>query len=376
MQDNFEDLALHFKSQGQTDDYDKKFEQKVEKDVSDQIDSGYISFNEITDKPFSVREVNNCIKKLKTGKSAGPDLISNEIIKYSGVVTCKCITKLFNLILDSGIYPSNWRKSFIILIHKSGDKLDINNYRGISLQNCLAKLFSSTLNSRLMNFYEEKFANQQFGFRTNHRTTDSIFILKSLITKYLVKKKSKMFACFVDLRRAFDTVWHDGILYKLMQNGIGLKFFTIIKDMYKCCQSAVKIDNEYSDFFEIDRGVKQGDSLSPTLFNCFINDIHSIFDDTCDLLCLQDTSINSLSFADDLVIFSETHTGLQSALDKLGNYCHKWQLTVNIKKTKIMVFQKGNIFTPVPQFFYKNNPLIVTNEYNYLGNIIDNKGRF
>ena len=158
------------------------------------------------------------------------------------------------MILDSGIYPSNWRQSFIILIYKSGDKLDINNYRGISLQNCIAKLFSSTLNSRLINFYEGKFANQQFGFRTNHRTTDSIFILKSLISKYLFKKKSKIFACFVDLRRAFDIVWHDGLLYKLMQNGIGKIFFTIIRNMYKCCQLAVKIENEYSDFFKVDRG--------------------------------------------------------------------------------------------------------------------------
>jgi len=186
---------------------------------------------------------------LKTGKSAGLDLISNEIIKFSGICTCKSITKLFNLILDSGKYPSNWRKSFIILIHKSGDKLNINNYRGISLQSCIAKLFSAVLNSRLVSFYEDKFADQQFGFRTNHRTTDSIFILKSLITKYLVKEKRKIFACFVDLRRSFDTVWHDGLLYKLMENGIGLTFFTVIKDMYKSCQSAVKIENEYSHFF-------------------------------------------------------------------------------------------------------------------------------
>ena len=162
---------------------------------------------------------------MKTGKSAGPYLISNEIIKFSGICTCKSITKLFNLILDSGKYPSNWRKSFIILIHKSGDKLNINNYRGISLQNCIATLFSAVLNSRLVSFYEDKFADQQFGFRTNHRTTDSIFILKSLITKYLVKEKRKIFACFVDLRRAFDTVWHDGLLYKLMENGIGLNKF-------------------------------------------------------------------------------------------------------------------------------------------------------
>jgi hypothetical protein len=101
------------------------------------------------------------------------------------------------------------------------------------LQNCIAKLFSAVLNSRLVSFYEDKFADQQFGFRANHRTTDSIFILKSLITKYLVKEKRKICSCFVDLCRAFDTVWHDGLLHKLMENGIDLNFFTVIKDIYK-----------------------------------------------------------------------------------------------------------------------------------------------
>ena len=305
LQANFTDLMNHFKSQGETPYFDKEFKDKIEFEVSGDIN---LSVNEVTDKPFSASEIGKCIRRLKTGKSTGPDLISNEIIKFSSAVTCKAITKLFNLILDSGKYPSSWRKSFIILIHKSGDKLNMNNYRGISLQNCIAKLFSTALNFRLIEFYEDKFAIEQFGFRVNHRTTDSIFILKSLITKYLTKKKSKIYACFVDLRRAFDTVWHEGLLYKLKESKIGKKMFDIIKDMYSCCQSAVKLDNEYSEFFEINKGVKQGDSLSPTLFNCFINDLHSLFK-TCDPLSLINTSVGSLSFADDLVILSETKTG-------------------------------------------------------------------
>ena len=80
------------------------------------------------------------------------------------------------------------------------------------------------------------------------------------------------------------------------------------------------------------------------MFNCFINDLHSIFDGTCDPACLDETSINSLSFADDLDILSESQSGLQSALNKLENYCHKWQLTVNKTKTKVMIFHTGNTF--------------------------------
>ena len=290
------------------------------------------------------------------------------------MVTCKSITKLFNLILNSGKYPDNWRKSYTVLISKSGDCTNLNNYRGISLQNCIAKLFSAVMNCRVLEYYENLFANQQFGFRANHRTADSIFILKSLISKYVNKGKDKIYACFVDLRRAFDSLWHNGLRYKLIKDGLGRKLFNVISNMYDSCESAVKFDHRISNFFELERGVKQGDSLSPTLFNCFINDLHKIFDQNCHPLLLQDTEISSLSFADDLVIFSKTHTGLQNSLDKLEKYCYDWQLTVNVKKTKILTFQ--NKYSQTPALFYKNLPLDETKEYNFLGNIIDFRGNF
>ena len=236
----------------------------------------------------------------------------------------------------------------------------------------MAKLFSSLLNNRVIKHYENLFADQQFGFRANHRTMDSIFILKSLISKYLKKNKEKIYACFVDLRKAFDSLWHNGLIYKLMLSGIGQKLLNIINDMYSLSKSAVKIQNKISNYFHLQRGVKQGDSLSPTLFNCFINDMHSIFDTSSNPLILEESKIASLSFADDLVILSSTPGGLQNSLDKLEKYCFDWQLTVNIKKTKIMTFQ--NVYTPPPKFFYKQVALEETKEYNFLGNIIDFKG--
>ena len=92
-------------------------------------------------------------------------------------------------------------------------------------------------------------------------------------------------------------------------------------------------------------------------------------------VCLDETSINSLSFADDLVILSESRSGLQSALNKLENYCHKWQLTVNKNKTKVMIFHIGNTFQS-QFFFYQKSKLIEVQEYTFLDNTIDRKGRF
>ena len=159
-----------------------------------------------------------------------------------------------------------------------------------------------------------------------------------------------------------------------MKNNVGSKFFNIIQDMYDICQSAVKISNRHSESFNVEMGVKQGDSLNPTLFNYYSNDIHDIFDGSCDPLQLDSTYISSFSFADDLIIFSDSHTGLQNALNNLKKYCYDWQLTVNVNKTKILTFQK--VFTPTPTIFYDNKPLKEVKEYNYLGNTIDYKGNF
>jgi hypothetical protein len=257
IQVNFEKIIEHFKSQGSCKNYNVSLKNKVENHIPVIQYKNLLTENSITDKPFTISEIKQCINILKTKKGAGPDLITNEIIKYSSVATCKSIVKLYNLILISGKYPSAWRKSFIILIHKSGDKSDLNNYRGISLQNCIVNLFSSALSKRHMSHYENLFSSQQFGFRPHHSTTDSLFILKTLISKYVLKKKTQIFSCFVDLRKAFDTVWHNGLLYKLRTNKIGHKFFNIIQNMYNVCQSAVKIDNKHSNYFNLEKGVEQ-----------------------------------------------------------------------------------------------------------------------
>ena len=106
IQAGFPEMIKHFKNQGQSYDFDSDFKFTVEDNLKN--DTNHLPFNDITDAPFTISEINKCVKKLKTGKSAGPDQITNEIIKFSGVATNKAITKLFNLVLDSGLYPDNW----------------------------------------------------------------------------------------------------------------------------------------------------------------------------------------------------------------------------------------------------------------------------
>lgn len=105
------------------------------------------------------------------------------------------------------------------------------------------------------------------------RTTDHIHTLHSLIHQHVHQNKNKIFSCFVDFRKAFDSIWHDDLFLKLLVKGAGGKVYNIIKTMYTQMKWAVKVNNMETDFFPQSRGVKQGCSLSPTLFNIYIDEL-------------------------------------------------------------------------------------------------------
>ena len=370
---NEDSIIKHFQEQGCPSSINEDFMKKIENELK--ILEKNIAFRPETDAPVTCSEVKKAINNLKLGKSTGPDRILNEVIKYSHKVLVKSYVKIYNLILNTGCYPESWKKSFIISLHKTGDKSDPNNYRGISLSNSLPKIFNAVLNNRLIKVIDSQLSNSQFGFRENHRTADSIFVLKSLINKYIHKGKGKIYACFVDLKKAFDSVWRTALLYKLCNMGVGKTFYRVIKQQYINTKSSLKYKEYISDYFHISRGVKQGDSLSPTLFNIFINDITKNFEDKQSTpLQLIDSKIGSLLFADDLLILSETKEGLQNSLNNLSTYCDNWQLSLNINKTKTMIFTQSKHKIEQSFVTYKNKAVDNTTEYSFLGILIKNNG--
>ena len=216
---------------------------------------------------------------------------------------------------------------------------------------------------------KDKYSNSQFGFRENHRTSDSLFILKTLINKYLHKNKKKLYLYFVDFQKAFDSVWRDGLLYKLAKIGIGKYVYSTVKNMLYKTEIALKIDQKHSEYFEIFRGVKQGDStdISPALFNIFIIDLSASFNtEECKPPKLLNSRVGSLSFADDPFIISESKEGLQNSVNKLNMFCDNWQLTSNVKKTKTMVVQQHT--SQVSPFIdFKGGVIQNVTEYKLLG---------
>ena len=145
------------------------------------------------------------------------------------------------------------------------------NYRGISLISCVFKLFSAVLNNRLMNFCKMKniLSEEQLGFIPGNRTSDAHLILHNLIQDYCHKKGEKLFSCFIDFSKAFDSIPRDILLRKLLACGITGKFFNILKNVYTSDKCKVKAGNNLSETFKINKGVRQGCILSPLLFNIF-----------------------------------------------------------------------------------------------------------
>jgi hypothetical protein len=147
-----------------------------------------------------------------------------------------------SIALEVGNFPRQWCEGLITPIFKSDDRLNCNNYRGICIPSCLGKFFCLILKERLLNFMTENniLHPSQIGFLPNDRTADHILTLKSLIDKYVYQTTNgKIYACFVDFRKAFDSIWHDGLFLKLLQNKIGGKFHNLIKNLYSKSQCAV-----------------------------------------------------------------------------------------------------------------------------------------
>ena len=115
-------------------------------------------------------------------------------------------------------------------------------------------------------------------------------------------------------------------------------------------------------------GVKQGDTLSTILFNLYINDLPNIFSfDGNDPTVVGHTPINCLIYADNLVIMSTSAEGLQQCLNKLATYCNKWKLQVNLKKTKVILFNRQGSLIKKHSFLFKSNNIEVTKQYKYIG---------
>ena len=220
---------------------------------------------------------------------------------------------------------------------------DPSNYRGICVSSCLGKLFCFILHQRLLEYVNSLniLHKSQIGFLPKKPNSRPRSHSKNANWISMLLVITKVYACFVDFRKAFDSVWHDGLLY-ILQINVGGNFYKFIKILYSNSIWSIKIGNHQTRSFQYARDVRQGCILSPLLFNLYINDLPFSFQNTLSdpFILPNGTKLNSLLYPDDLIILSRSRTGLQNCLNTLSSYCESWMLNINPKKTKVMVFQR------------------------------------
>ena len=323
-------------------------------------------------------ELSRTIQKLIRGKAAAEDGILNEFLKHATNNTKSVVLKVFNECLSNGIYP--WNTALITPLHKKGDRSDPNNYRAIAVGSNLGKLFSNILLERLIAFRSTYCpdTNNQLGFVKEAQTSDHVFTLNTCIEKYL-KQKKRLYTSFVDYRKAFDTVCHEALLFKLSKLGIKGNFFSCVQYMYQKSRAKLKLLNKISETIDILIGTEQGHPMSPELFKIYLLDLSIDLNDTEGLSTpqLNGMDISHLLWADDLVLLALDAQSLQKLINRVYDFCEEWGLSVNISKTAIMVFNKsGRQLQESDSFQYGNIRIPSARTYCYLGIVFSLTGSY
>lgn len=321
--------------------------------VADEINANAVNSASLNE-DFSLEEVAHAIKSLKSGKASSSDKICNEILKCLDSENIKFLTKLFSCCLNYGAYP--WNISLVTPLHKKGNKDNPDNYRAVAVSSVIGKLFSTILLNRLIEFRKVNCPDpsNQLGFTKGAQTYDHILTMQTIASKYKRLKKKKVYAIFVDFRKAFDSVCRQALFYKLANNGITGKFYNVLRAMYSNSIAQIKLSGHLSNKFKVLKGTEQGHPLSPDLFKLFLCDLSELLNfENCPKL--NDLLISHLLWADDLILLSLDPVTAQLQINKLAEYCNTWGLEINKLKTKAVIFgHEENESDPV--FNINNEP--------------------
>ena len=207
---------------------------------------------------------------------------------------------------------------------------------------CVAKVYSKILNTRIQKYLESNkiLVEEQNGFRAGRSCIDHLFVLCTVLRNRKLSDK-ETFLCFIDYKKAFDSVERNLLLHKLSQIGINGSMYQAISALYLNPKSRVILNDYETEYFECPIGVKQGDCLSPTLFSIFINDLASeIRSIDIGVKLEENLTINILLYADDIVLLAENEGDLQNLIFLVECWCKKWRLEINLAKTNIMHVRK------------------------------------
>ena len=316
--------------------------------------------------------VEKLLKKLDVSSGAGISDIPTKLIKSNTVFWAYILTKLINKCIELKQIPGEFKTAIVTPLYKKGDKMDLNNYRGISVICPAAKIFEKIIATQIIIFFntKKKFYNGQHGFRSDHSCETALHELLSDLNK-IKSKKMIALLLFIDYRKAFDLVDSKILLRKLFHYGFDRQSIDLIANYFINRKQTVKVNKIKSDFCDLDLGVGQGTITGSLFFLIFINDLAF----TLDLECKM--------FADDTTLYTSGNdlntllTSFKKKLEKLFAWCNFNKLDINWSKTFFMFITNKRINKELPTKIQVDNILVdVVTDFKLLGITIDNKLNF
>lgn len=303
--------------------------------------------------------------------SPGHDHIPWTIYKKLDIRIHQHIIKIYNFCINNSHIPQTWKTGNIVVIHKPNtDPKKVSSYRPITLLPVIGKLFEKLIKNLMLAAVSAHIPKFQYGFREQHSTTHPLIVLTSNIETTRLDHKQTA-ALFLDINKAFDSVWHRGLLFKLAQMKMPDYLVHITRSFLENRILKIKVNNTFSNTFTPLQGVPQGSPLSPTLYNLFCYDI------------FQRVNHNSyvLQYADDTALIAhgndvtKTIQSLQQLIFKIEEWFHRWKMKPNPNKSQFIIFYH----TPKPSsptVELANMHIKPTSIIQYLGLQIDHKLNF
>ena len=325
-------------------------------------------------KTINEHEVIKAIDTLRPKTSFGQDRISNKLLKYIKNEIAWPLTQLINQSFNSGIFPDLLKVAKVTPLYKKKENYIFDNYRPVSVLSSLSKVFERIMHNQIyLHFQSMKlFFASEYAFRPNHSTE---FAALELIDRILseMDRKNTPLTIFMDLSKAFDTLDHEILLYKLEYYGFSVKSHQLLESYLKNRKQYVEMKNVQSELMALECGVPQGSILGPLLFIIYLNDLPFITKHFTPVIYADDTTM----FA---TLNNTDHTAFENEINQelvlVSNWLKLNKLSLNIGKTKAMVFHTPRRKPFVPNLFIDNVQIEFVDNFNFLGIILDKNLKF
>ena len=288
-----------------------------------------------------------CHFQTKKLKAPGWDLIQNEHLIYGGKILKTVLCRLYNSIMELEVIPDSWKRGIIVPIYKGHNKSKsaLESYRPVTLLSVILKVFEKVLHNRITLYLSKSniiFPNiRQQGFQTNFSCITAAYTVQEVI-QYNLDQGSCTYAAFMDIKRAFDTVWHNALFVKLHDLGIQGKMWRILMELYNGLQSSVNLNRKLSQWFPVKQGVRQGGVLSTFLYLDFMNDLLEEIQTCHKGSCIGTLDCSCPVYADDMAYLANSPKNLQKIVTIAYKYSCKNRFEFHPEKSFVIIFGRSH----------------------------------